>query len=151
MPVHMSCQFPRNPHAGIHLGWEMHVPPGRTLSQTKYGHEQDEWPETTWKANPITIKPETGSHMAEQFSWDPLPCCSPPGRPFPIVFCFVSTCVSSDNSFLGVRQDPTLRPWKGSPFRWHHNRYRQIINGDREMVLLEPMLKIPQLPFHLGS
>ena len=32
------------------------------------------------------------------------------------VSCFVSTCVSSDNSFPSVRQERTLRPWKGSPF-----------------------------------
>ena len=28
----------------------------------------------------------------------------------------VSMCVSSDNSFLRVRQQPSLGPWKGSPF-----------------------------------
>ena len=33
---------------------------------------------------PIFIKPETLSHMTEQFSWVPLPCCSLPGHPFPI-------------------------------------------------------------------
>ena len=32
------------------------------------------------------------------------------------VSCFVSTCVSSDNSFLSVRRERTLGPWKGSPF-----------------------------------
>jgi len=32
------------------------------------------------------------------------------------VSCFVSICVSSDNLFPRVRQEPTLRPWKGSPF-----------------------------------
>ena len=32
------------------------------------------------------------------------------------VSCFVSMCVSSDNSFLSVRQEPTLWRWKGSPF-----------------------------------
>ena len=32
------------------------------------------------------------------------------------VSCFVSMCVSSDNLFPRVRQEPTLRPWKGSPF-----------------------------------
>ena len=37
--------------------------------------------------------------------------------PFPNkVSCFVSTCVSSDNSFPSVRQEPSFRPWKGSPF-----------------------------------
>ena len=32
------------------------------------------------------------------------------------VSCFASTCVSSDNLFLSVRQESTLRPWKGPPF-----------------------------------
>ena len=56
------------------------------------------------KTNPITIKPETVSHVAERFSWVPLPYCSPPRCPFPIKsFYFVSTCVSSGNSFTSVR------------------------------------------------
>ena len=36
------------------------------------------------ETNPITIKPKTASHVAELFSWVPLPYCSPPGCPFPI-------------------------------------------------------------------
>ena len=37
--------------------------------------------------------------------------------PFPNkVSCFVSTCVSSGNSFLSVSQEPSFRPWKGSLF-----------------------------------
>ena len=40
--------------------------------------------------------------------------------PFPKkISCFVSTCISSDNSFLSVRQEPSFRPWKGSPFLQH--------------------------------
>ena len=31
----------------------------------------------------------------------------------------VSSCVPSDNSFPTVRQEPTLRPQKGSPFLQH--------------------------------
>ena len=91
----MSCQPPRNPHAGIHLRREMQVPPGRTLSQIKYGHKQDDWPETTQKTNSTTIiNPETASHVAEQFSWVPLPCCSLPRRPFPIKPFVLSVGVS---------------------------------------------------------
>ena len=45
---------------------------------------ESEWlakdnPET----NPITIKLETASHVAEQFSWVLWPSCSPPRCPFP--------------------------------------------------------------------
>ena len=37
--------------------------------------------------------------------------------PFPNkISCFVSTCVSLDNSFPSVRQEPNFGPWKGSPF-----------------------------------
>ena len=36
------------------------------------------------ETNPIPIKPETVSHVAEQFSRAPFPCCSPSRRPFPI-------------------------------------------------------------------
>ena len=50
--------------------------------------------------------------MAKQFSWVPLPYCSPLQHPF-LIKTFI-LCVSSDNSFLSVRQEPTLGPWKGS-------------------------------------
>ena len=95
----------QNPPRGIHLGWAMCVPSGRTLSQNV-------WPD------PITIKPETLSHMAEQFSCIPLPSCSLPKCHFPIKSLVLSACVcvSSDNSFLSVRPEPTLGPWKGSSF-----------------------------------
>ena len=37
--------------------------------------------------------------------------------PFPNkISCFVSTCVSLDNSFPSVRQEPSFGPWKGFPF-----------------------------------
>ena len=58
------------------------------------------------------------SHVAQQFSCLPLPYCSPPGYPNKIS-CFVGTCVSSDNSFLSVRQEPSFGPWKGSLFLQH--------------------------------
>ena len=45
-------------------------------------------------AGDFTIKPETASHMAEQFSWVPLPYCSPPGCPFPIKSLALSAHVS---------------------------------------------------------
>ena len=36
---------------------------------------------------------------------------------------FVSMCVPSDNSFLSVRQEPTLGLWKGSPFPQQYEIY----------------------------
>ena len=71
------------------------------------------------ETNSITIKPETASHVAELFSWVPLPYCSPPGCPFPIKSLALTTHVSLDNSFLRVRQKPSFGPWKGSPFLQH--------------------------------
>ena len=46
------------------------------------------------ETNPITIKPKTVSHVAEQLSWVPLPSCSPPGCPFPIKSLALSADVS---------------------------------------------------------
>ena len=46
----------------------------------------------------------------------PLSCCSLPGCPFPMQSPALLAHVSSDNSFLSVRQKPTLGPWKGSHF-----------------------------------
>ena len=65
----------------------MHTPPGRTLSQ-------NDGPETTRKTNPVIIKPETASHVAAQFSWAPLPCYCPPGRPSSIKSLALSARVS---------------------------------------------------------
>ena len=73
-----------------------------------------EYPET----NPITIKPETESHVAEQFSWVPLPDCSPPRRPLPINSLALSAHVSPQTTDfqlldksppLGPRRDPRSR------------------------------------------
>ena len=107
--------------AGIHLGWAMCTPPGRTLSQTM---GQARWlardsPET----NPTTIKPETASHVAEQFSWVPLPCCPPPRRPFPIKSLALSARVSPWTVHFRVLGKSPLsgRPWKESPFLQHLN------------------------------
>ena len=55
------------------------------------------------ETNLIPIKPETASHMAEQFSWVALPC---PGCPFPIK----SLALSDQSPFLGPgREAPFLQ------------------------------------------
>ena len=68
------------------------------------------------ETNPITIKPETVSHAAEQFSWVPLPYCSPPGCPFPIKSLALSVHVSSQTiHFLVLDKSPVLGPGRDSP------------------------------------
>ena len=100
---------PRILLSSIHLGWTRRAPPGRT-------------PELEWLAkdnletNPITIKPETTSQAAEQFSGS-LALLLSTRLPFPNKnSCFVSTCVFSDSSFPSVRQEPSFGLWKGSSF-----------------------------------
>ena len=72
--------------------------------------------------NPIKIKPETASHVAEQFSRVLLPYHSPPRHLSNKIFCLVSSCVSLDNSFPSVRQEPSFGPWKGFPFLQQHHQ-----------------------------
>ena len=106
-------QPPRAPLVRIHSGWEMCMSSQRTLSQTT---GQARWlARGNLETNPFTIKPETVSHMAEQFSWVPFSCCSLSKCPFSNSLFFVSTCISWDNSLLSVRKESTLRPWKGPP------------------------------------
>ena len=71
------------------------------------------------EANPITIKPETVSHVAEQVLLGSLTLLPSTRVPIPNkAFWFVSTCVSLDSSFQRVRQEPIVRLWKGVPFLW---------------------------------
>ena len=71
----------------IHLGWTRHASPGRTL--------ESEWlAKDNLETNPNTIKPETASHVVEQFSWVPLTYCSLPGHIFPIKSLALSALVS---------------------------------------------------------
>ena len=66
------------------------------------------------ETNSITIKPETASHMVEQFSWVPLPCCSPLGSPFPIKSLALSACVSSQIiHFRVLDKSPLSGPGRG--------------------------------------
>ena len=77
---------------------------------------ESEWlakdnPET----NPITIKPETAS-QAEQFSWVPLPYCSPPRCPFLIKSLALSAHVSPRTIYFWVLdKSPVSGPGRGPP------------------------------------
>ena len=68
------------------------------------------------ETNPITIKPETASHVREQFSWVPLPYCCPPGCPFPIKSLALSAHVSPQTiHFRVLDKSPVLGPGRGPP------------------------------------
>ena len=114
MPVHMSSQNPSH--------WN---PSWLSDANTTRKDPESEWlardnPET----NPITIKPKTASHVAEQSSWVPLPSCSPPRHPFPIKSLTLSAHVSPQTIHLRVLDKSPLGPWQGSPFLQHNYIYQ---------------------------
>ena len=109
MPVHMSYQPPRILLTGIHLGWA--VP-----RATRKDPESEWWARDNPETNPITIKPETASHVAEQSSWVTLPSCSPPGCPFPIKSLALSARVSPRTiHFWVLDKRPLSGPGRGPP------------------------------------
>ncbi|CAI9177394.1 unnamed protein product [Rangifer tarandus platyrhynchus] len=103
----------------------------------------------------MTIKPETVSHVAEKFSPFPSPSsCPPPWQPFPIKSVAWTALLSSDNSLPSVRQEPTLKPWKGSPFlHQNHNPGENIFkmlscregNGTLSSILASEILGTEEL------
>ena len=61
------------------------------------------------------MKPKTESHVAEQFSWVPLPSCPAPGCPFPIKSLALSTCVSPQTiHFWVLDKSPLLVPLRAT-------------------------------------
>ena len=100
---------PRILLSGVHLGCTRRTPPGMTL-------KSEWWAKDNPETNPITIKPETASHVTEPFSWVPLPYCSPPGCPFPIKSLALSAHVSPRTiHFRVLDKSPVLGPGRGPP------------------------------------
>ena len=102
----------------------------------------------------MTIKPETVSHVAEQFSQFPSTSCPLPQQLFPIKSLAWAALLSSDNSFPSVRQEPTLMPWKGFPFlHQNHNPGENIFktlscregNGTPSNILASEILGTEEL------
>ena len=80
----------------------MHMPPVRTPSQRQPRNECHH--PKSQDCEPRGRAVLLGSLTLLLFSQAPLPRK---------VSCCFSRCVPSDNSFLSVRHEPTLRPWKG--------------------------------------
>ena len=122
MPARTSYPPPRILLTRINLCWVMHAPPERNLSQNY-------WPEDKPETNPVTIKP--GQQATWHSSSPGFPCSAAlyhgtlPNK----VSCFISTCVSLDNSFPSVRQDLTLRAWKGSSFLQQNELASILLQG----------------------
>ena len=74
------------------------------------------------ETNPITIKPE-------QFSWVPLPYCSPPGCPFPIKSLALSADVSPRTIHVWVLdKSPVLGPGRDPPSCNRRRNWEDIYN-----------------------
>ena len=85
---------------------------------TRKNHESEWLARDNLETNPITIKPETASHIAEPSSWVPLPGCSLPGCPFAIKSLALSAHVSPRIIYFQVLvESPLLGPGRGPPSR----------------------------------
>ena len=99
---------PRILLSGIHLGW--------TKMCTSRKDSESEWlAKDNPKTNPITVKPETVSHVAELF-WVPLPYCSPCGCPFPIKSLALSDMCLLRQFTSECSTGAQFRALEGSPF-----------------------------------
>ena len=119
--VHQPITCPAKPPETFML--KPIVAEGRLHSQGLWvrpnrANKQEDWPEKTQKANPITIKPETVSLLAEQFSWVLLPHHSLPGCPFPMK-SFVLPAHVSPWAICFWQTKDHFRPWKDSLFLQH--------------------------------
>ena len=90
----------------------MPVPLGRTLSQTKYGHRQDDWPESTQNLTPSPPKPETVSQVQSSSPGFPYPAAL-----HPLVYSLVLSVAVSPWTihFQGLDESPLSGPGRGLP------------------------------------
>ena len=99
-----------------HPSWLNEVCTTRRESESEWLDKDN--PET----NPITIKPRL-QPCGRAVLLSSLALLLSTQAPFPNkISCFVCTCISFYNSFLSVRQGPSFRPWKGSPFLQHYDQ-----------------------------
>ena len=94
----------------LHPSWLSDVCTTRKDSELEWLAKDN--PET----NPITIKPETVSHVAELFSGVNLPYCFPPRCPFPIKSLALSAHLSPGTiHFQVLDKSPVSGPERGPP------------------------------------
>ena len=87
------------------------------VSTTRKDSESERLAKDNPETNPITVKPQDCKPCDRAVPLGSLPLLLSTWVPFPNkISCFVSRCVSLDNSFPSVRQEPSFGPWNGSPF-----------------------------------
>lgn len=97
-----SCQPPRNTHNGVHLGRRCVRYQKWPWVRPNTGKRQGDWPKATWKANPVTEKPEIRQGSTG---------CAPPRCPFAVKSFALSTHVSAQTFHLQVLdKSPVLNP-----------------------------------------
>ena len=93
-----------------HPSWLNKVYTTRKDSESEWLAQDN--PET----NPITIKPETASHVTQLFFWVPFPNCSPSRCPLPIKSLTLSADVFPQTiHFRVLDKSPVLGPGRGLP------------------------------------
>ena len=93
-----------------------HLPESFLLASTRKDSGSEWLAKDNPETNPVTIRPKTASHMAELFSWVPLPYCSPLGCPFWIKCLALSAHVSPRTiHFWVLDKSPVLGPGRGPP------------------------------------
>ena len=120
-----TCPTPSQNPPRWHPSWLSNV------CTTRKGSESEGLAKDNPETNPIIIKPETESHVAEQSSWFPSSCCSSPRRPFPIKSLALSAHV-----YPIVRQEPSFGPWKGSLFPQQYQFHKSGIKSGYPGCLL---------------
>ena len=100
---------PRILLSGMHFGW--------TRKGLRKSSESEWLAKDNPEANPITIETQDFETRGRAVLLGSLTLLLSTWVPFPNkISCFVSTCVSPDNSFPSVRQKPSFGAWKGCPF-----------------------------------
>ena len=96
-----------------------------SFSITRKGSESEWLAKDNPETNPITIKPETASHVTELF-WIPFPYCSVPGCPFPIKSLSLSAHVSPRTIHFWVLDESSVSgPGRGPP-SCNHQQWRRV-------------------------
>ena len=125
---------PRILLAGIHLGWAMPAPPGRSLSA-------NDWPQNAGNS-PHHHKTQD-FELSGRATLGSLTLMLSAWAPFPSVFCFVSSCMSPRTVHFPVLNKSPQRPWKRSPLLQHlnlwyfHLRNRGRLDKEHAGELLE--------------